>query len=199
MHKHSYGQGLRYSATCERHRASSDLRIGPLSDRGCGRRSGGARGASRRLDGGVCGWWKSHVVLGRPSLISLATDPARWRARPRSHAPGPRVSEFGSRPGAASRRQLRSDAVSRRKRSRRNTPDVRECPRPGLLIARALSSHRGGQGFKSPQLHANPHVSALTCGHVGSCRSGLPDSGSGGVRFWEPLEALLVMTTGTSL
>jgi hypothetical protein len=48
-------------------------------------------------------------------------------------------------------------------------------------------SHRGGQGFKSPQLHPNPQVSALTCDHVGLRGSVLSDFGSGGVRFWEPI------------
>jgi hypothetical protein len=48
-------------------------------------------------------------------------------------------------------------------------------------------SHRGGQGFKSPQLHANPQVSALTCGYARLGGTVLSDSGSGGVRFWEPI------------
>ena len=48
-------------------------------------------------------------------------------------------------------------------------------------------SHRGGQGFESPQLHANLQVSTLACGQVGSRRSVLPDSRSGGVRFWQPI------------
>jgi hypothetical protein len=115
---------------------------------------------------------ESHVVLGRPSLTLLATDPAhsqltrlngeRGRAvTPRAH-PCPKL---GNRLGAARRRQLRSAAVSRRKRSRRNRPDVGECPRPGLLIASALSSHWGGQGFKSPQLHTKMQVAALFRGY----------------------------------
>jgi len=42
--------------------------------------------------------------------------------------------------------------------------DVQERPRAAASSVSVLSSHRGGQGFKSPQLHANPQVSALTCG-----------------------------------
>jgi hypothetical protein len=44
-----------------------------------------------------------------------------------------------------------------------------------------------GEGFKSPQLHVNQQVSALTCDHVGLPGSVLSDSGSDGVRFWEPI------------
>jgi hypothetical protein len=84
---------------------------------------------------------------------SPATGRAWWRASPRGTSRA-HVSDFGSRLGAASLRQLRSDAVRRRKRSRRNTPDVRECPRPGLLSACALSCGPGCRGFESPR---SPH------------------------------------------
>ena len=45
----------------------------------------------------------------------------------------------------------------------------------------------GVRGIKSPQLHSNLQVSALTCGYVGLHWSVLSDSGSAGVRFWEPI------------
>jgi hypothetical protein len=70
---------------------------------------------------------------------------------------------------------------------RRQGADVRKRSGLSAMLPRALSSHRGGQGFKSPQLHANPQVSALTWDHAGVRGSVCPDSGSGGVRFWEPI------------
>ena len=49
----------------------------------------------------------------------------------------------------------------------------------GVQIPSATLSH--------PQLHVNPQVSALTCDHVGLPGFVLSDSGSDGVRFWEPI------------
>ena len=57
-------------------------------------------------------------------------------------------------------------AVRSGHRARPNPSDLLGRRTAAGLPPSALSSHRGGQGFKSPQLHANPQVSALTCGHV---------------------------------
>jgi hypothetical protein len=46
-----------------------------------------------------------------------------------------------------------SGAVRRGHRAWLNVSDVQECRSAGDLPGCALSSHRGGQGFKSPQLH----------------------------------------------
>jgi len=82
------------------------------------------------------------------------------RTAPRScpSGPSPRqvASEIGSEMGAAIRRQLRSDAVRRRDRGRLNRSYLQQRHQAAVLFACALSSHRGGQGFKSPQLHPKP-------------------------------------------
>ena len=70
--------------------------------------------------------------------------------------PGWPRAAVGAEMGAAIRRQLRSDAVRRRDRGRLNRSYLQQRHQAAVLFACALSSHRGGQGFKSPQLHPKP-------------------------------------------
>jgi hypothetical protein len=81
----------------------------------------------------------------RQTLLSiLAADPHLAAARP-----GQTLIADRQYYGTAFEATLAAvDAVRRRKRSRVNTPDVREFPRPGHLIACALSCGPGGQFFQ---------------------------------------------------
>ena len=66
---------------------------------------------------------------------------------PRKTVPG--ASDTGSEMGAVMRCQLRPEAVRRSERGRLNMLDVQECPRPGRLIACALSCSPSCRGFEA--------------------------------------------------
>ena len=95
-----------------------------------------------------------------PTVRSRRVTRTAPRSCPSGPSPRQLVSEIGSEMGAAIRRQLRSDAVRRRDRGRLNRSYLQQRHQAAVLFACALSSHRGGQGFKSPQLHTKLQVAA---------------------------------------
>jgi hypothetical protein len=92
--------------------------------------------------------WSRSSLTATPPNLSHSRDPrfpcttlgARWERR-----------------GAAGAGRLGD-------RTPETVCELREWLTPAASFARVLSSHRGGQGFRSPQLHVNPQVSALTYG-----------------------------------
>jgi hypothetical protein len=125
------------------------------------------------------GYARPRAGIAAGTAAQAATD-RPWTA---THSPAPRMPDgfrahFLSPHGKRIRNRVRFwerngsggtllAAVRSGQPTRLDAADVRERPAAVALQDCALSSHRGGQGFKSPQLHVNPQVSALTCGHVG--------------------------------
>ena len=81
--------------------------------------------------------WRSP---GHPLEFPMAVDTATQRSHVRSW-------EHDGSGGTL------SGSVRNGHRARLDLSDVQERPMTAALHERALSSHRGGQGFKSPQLH----------------------------------------------